>query len=259
MNYENIIVKRHNGIGILIMNRPEIRNAFITEIKEELLYALEDMEKDKDIKCIVITGEGRAFSAGGDLSALSEIKPLGGRKRLIDGVKLLHKVLEIEKPIIAAVNGPAAGSGCSFALACDMVLASDKAFFVQSFVNVGLIPDFGAIHFLPLLIGPQRAKEMMFLGEKVSAEEALQIGLINKIIPSDKLMETTISIAENLAKKSPISIGLTKRMMNQHVNGQLKMLLEIEATTQDICLQTKDFKEGVASFFEKRQPMFIGK
>jgi len=259
MNYENIIVKRQNGIGILIMNRPEIRNAFITEIKEELLYALEDMEKDKDIKCIVITGEGRAFSAGGDLSALSEIKPLGGRKRLIDGVKLLHKVLEIEKPIIAAVNGPAAGSGCSFALACDMVLASDKAFFVQSFVNVGLIPDFGAIHFLPLLIGPQRAKEMMFLGEKVSAEEALQIGLINKIIPSDKLMETTISIAENLAKKSPISIGLTKRMMNQHVNGQLKMLLEIEATTQDICLQTKDFKEGVASFFEKRQPMFIGK
>jgi 2-(1,2-epoxy-1,2-dihydrophenyl)acetyl-CoA isomerase len=259
MNYENIIVKRQNGIGILIMNRPEIRNAFITEIKEELLYALEDMEKDEDIKCIVITGEGRAFSAGGDLSALKEIKPLGGRKRLIDGVKLLHKVLEIEKPIIAAVNGPAAGSGCSFALACDMVLASDKALFVQSFVNVGLIPDFGAIHFLPLLIGPHRAKEMMFLGEKVSAEDALQIGLINKIIPSDKLMETTISIAENMARKSPISIGLTKRMMNQHVNGQLKMLLEIEAATQDICLQTKDFNEGVTSFFEKRQPMFIGK
>jgi 2-(1,2-epoxy-1,2-dihydrophenyl)acetyl-CoA isomerase len=259
MEYNNIIVKRINGVGILSMNQPHIRNAFITEIKIELLNALEELEKEPEIKCIIITGEGKAFSAGGDLNALKEITPINGRKRLIKGYNLLLKVLEIEKPVIAAVNGPAAGSGCSFALACDLIIASDQAVFVQSFVNVGLIPDFGAIHFLPILVGPQRAKEIMFSGEKISAEKALQIGLINEVTSSEKLMEIAISTAEKIAAKSPISVAFTKRLMNQHIHSQLRLLLELEATTQDICLQTSDFKEGVASFFEKRSPVFQGR
>ena len=259
MEYKYLLEEKLGSISILRLNKPEMRNALVMEMRRELLSALEKAESDDEIKCIILTGQDKAFSAGGDLSALKGLKPLEGRKRLQKSFPLLLKILEIEKPIIAAVNGAAAGAGFSLTLLCDLIIASDEAFFVQSFVNVGLIPDFAAIHFLPMLIGPHRARELMFLGEHISSFEAERLGIVNRVVPAESLLKETIDIAEKSTKKSSISIGMTKKMMNQHLHKDLKLLLELEAQGQDICFQTEDFKEGVKAFFEKREPNFIGK
>ncbi|WP_394139151.1 enoyl-CoA hydratase/isomerase family protein [Cytobacillus oceanisediminis] len=259
MNYNYILEEKQGNIYIIRLNKPEVRNALIMDMRLELLHALEKAELDDEIKCIILTGHDKAFSAGGDLSALKDLKPLEGRKRLQKSFPLLMKILEIEKPIIAAVNGAAAGAGFSLTLLCDLIIASEEAFFVQSFVNVGLIPDFAAIHFLPLLIGPHRARELMFLGERITAFEAERLGIVNRVVPGEILLQETIHIAEKLTRKSGISIGITKKIMNQHLHKDLKLLLELEAQGQDICFQTADFKEGVKAFFDKRDPNFIGK
>lgn len=259
MSYEYILEKVQGQTLFLTLNAPEKRNALIMEMRHELLEALDRAEQNDVVRCIVITGEGKAFSAGGDLTALKELNALEGRKRLQASQPLMMKLLEIEKPIIAAVNGAAAGAGFSLTLLCDYIIASEQAFFVQSFVNVGLIPDFAAMHFLPYLVGVQKAKELMFLGERISAEEAEQIGIVNRVVPADQLESETVKIAETLAKKAPISIGMTKKIMNHHLNRDLKTLLELEAQGQGICFQTEDFKEGVTAFFEKREPQFKGK
>lgn len=259
MNYNYILEEKQGNIYIIRLNKPEVRNALIMDMRLELLHALEKAELDDEIKCIILTGQDKAFSAGGDLSALKDLKPLEGRKRLQKSFPLLMKILEIEKPIIAAVNGAAAGAGFSLTLLCDLIIASEEAFFVQSFVNVGLIPDFAAIHFLPLLIGPHRARELMFLGERITAFEAERLGFVNRVVPGEILLQETIHIAEKLTRKSGISIGITKKIMNQHLHKDLKLLLELEAQGQDICFQTADFKEGVKAFFDKRDPNFIGK
>lgn len=259
MDYRFILVEQQKNVLIVRLNAPEKRNALIVEMRQELLHALEQAEQNENVRCIVLTGKGKAFSAGGDLSSLKELKPLEGRKRLQSSHPLIMKLLEIEKPIIAAVNGAAAGAGFSLTLLCDLIIASEQAFFVQSFVNVGLIPDFAALHFLPALVGVHKAKELMFLGEKISAAEAQQIGIVNRVVPADSLLNEAITLAEKLAEKAPISIGLTKKIMNQHLNRDVKVLLELEAQGQEICFQTEDFQEGARAFFEKRQPRFRGK
>lgn len=259
MEYKYLLEERKGNISVLYLNKPEVRNALVMEMRMELLHALEKAEQDEQIKCIILTGQGKAFSAGGDLSALKELEPLEGRSRLQKSHPLLMKMLEMEKPIIAAVNGAAAGAGFSLTLLCDLIVSSEQAFFVQSFVNVGLIPDFAAIHFLPMLIGPHRAKEMMFMGDRITANEAQRLGIVNRVVPAEELLPATIEIADKLTKKSPISMGMTKKIMNQHLNRELKILLEMEAQGQAICFQTEDFKEGVQAFFEKREPNFTGK
>ncbi len=259
MAYSYLKEEVRGKILLLALNAPEKRNALMMEMRNDLLEALSKAEQDDNIRAIVLTGEGKAFSAGGDLTALKELKALEGRKRLQASQPLIMKMLEIEKPIIAAVNGAAAGAGFSLTLLCDFIVASEQAFFVQSFVNVGLIPDFAALHFLPMLIGMQKAKELMFLGERVTAEEAERLGIVNRVAPADRLLDEAMEIAEKMASKAPISIGMTKKIMNHHLNRDLKTLLELEAQGQDICFQTEDFKEGVQAFFEKREPQFKGK
>lgn len=259
MAYSYLKEEVRGKILLLALNAPEKRNALMMEMRNDLLEALSKAEQDDNIRAIVLTGEGKAFSAGGDLTALKELKALEGRKRLQASQPLIMKMLEIEKPIIAAVNGAAAGAGFSLTLLCDFIVASEQAFFVQSFVNVGLIPDFAALHFLPMLIGMQKAKELMFLGERVTAEEAERLGIVNRVAPEDRLLDEAMEIAEKMASKAPISIGITKKIMNHHLNRDLKTLLELEAQGQDICFQTEDFKEGVQAFFEKREPQFKGK
>jgi 2-(1,2-epoxy-1,2-dihydrophenyl)acetyl-CoA isomerase len=259
MHDQHIHITHTDGICIIRLNRPEIRNALVMEMREELLHAFQKLEVNEEVKCIVLTGEGKAFSSGGDLSALQELAPLEGRKRLQRGHELLMKMLELEKPIIAAVNGAAAGAGFSLALICDMIIASEQAFFVQSFASVGLIPDLGALHFLPQLVGPHKAKELMFTGERIMADEAERLGIVNKLVPHDELLQEAVSLAQKVSAKSPISVKLTKKIMNQHLHNNLKLLLELESSVQDLCFQTEDFREGVAAFFEKRQPVFKGK
>lgn len=259
MEFQSLLTEKKGGTYIIRLNEPSKRNALIMEMRLELQNALEYAEQDDEIKCIILTGEGKAFSAGGDLTALKDLTPLQGRKRLQASQPLILKMLEIEKPIIAAVNGAAAGAGFSLTLLCDLIIAADNAFFVQSFVNVGLIPDFAALHFLPILIGHQKAKELMFLGERITAEEAKELGFVNRVVPADRLLEEAESFAEKMSKKAPISIGMAKKIMNQHLNRDLRVLLEMEAQGQGIAFNTEDFKEGVQAFFEKREPEFKGK
>ncbi|MDQ0269668.1 enoyl-CoA hydratase/isomerase family protein [Cytobacillus purgationiresistens] len=259
MSYQYIEIEVVGSTKIIYLNRPDVRNALGMEMRMELLQALEVAEADPEVKCIILSGKGKAFSAGGDLSALSSLSAIEGRKRLQKSHQLIMKILEIEKPIIAAVNGAAAGAGFSLMLLCDLSIVSDKAFFVQSFVNVGLVPDFAAVHFLPLIIGHQKAKELMFLGDRVTAEEAHKLGIVNQLSTQEDLIKNAIALADRLAAKSPLSIGMTKKLMNEHMNVQLKMFLEMEAQAQGICFQTNDFKEGVDAFFTKRNPMFLGK
>lgn len=259
MSFKSILVEKKNNVLIIKLNEPDKRNALTLNMRDELLLALKNAEDDEEVKCIILTGEGRGFSSGGDLSVIKDLKPLEGRKRLQSAHPLIFKILEMEKPIIAAVNGAAAGAGFSILLLCDIIISSEKAFFVQSFVHVGLVPDFAALHFLPMLIGPQRAKEIMFLGERIQAKEAYQLGIINRIVPGDELLEESLVLAQNIASKAPNSIGFTKKLMNENMNRELRILLEMEAQAQDICYQTEDFKEGVQAFFEKRTPRFKGK
>ncbi|WP_413299834.1 enoyl-CoA hydratase-related protein [Bacillus sp. 1P10SD] len=259
MDFSYLLIEKIGNVEIIRMNEPNKRNALVMDMRAELLQAFSEAEQDDQVKVVILTGEGKAFSAGGDLSSIRHSKHLETRKRLQSSQQLIMKILEMEKPVIAAVNGAAAGAGFSLALLCDLILASEQAFFVQSFVNIGLIPDFAAMHFLPLIIGPQKAKELMFMGERISAEEAYKIGIVNQVLPSETLLIKAIEIAGKMAKKPAVSVGMMKKIVNQHLNRNLKVLLELEAQGQDICSQTEDFKEGVNAFFERREPTFQGK
>jgi len=247
----SIKTEKQNDTLIIYLHEPKKSNALTLSLRHELFQALVNAEADSSVKCIVLSGSGKNFSSGGDLTALRTLKPLEGRKRLQSSHPLIRKMLDIEKPIIAAVNGAAAGAGFSLALLCDFIIAAEDAYFIQSFVHVGLVPDFAAMHFLPALIGPQRAKELMFLGEKVEADAAYQLGIINKITPKETLIEESLKFAEQLANKPANAIGMMKKIMNQHFGRDLHTLLEMEAQAQEICFQSNDFQAAVARFFTK--------
>lgn len=259
MDYNYLLVENKDGVAILRLNNPKSRNPLNLDTRAELLHALQQAASDEEIRSIIITGEGKAFSAGGDLGGFKKVELMEGKKRMQNWATFVQTMLDIEKPVIAAVNGPAAGAGFSFSLLCDFIVASDQAFFVSSFSNIGLIPDLGSMHFLPLLIGPHKAKELMFLGDRISADEAHRIGMVTRVVPHDNLISETLNIAEILSKKSPVSIGISKKIMNKHINREIAAFLEMESYGQAICFQSEDFKEGVNAFFEKREPKFPGK
>lgn len=256
MIYENIDVTIENGICTVKLNRPEVRNALVLEMRQELKDVFTSVKQNDEVKVVVLTGEGKAFSAGGDLSALKEVDAVSGRKRLQAGHEMIHSIVNLEKPVIAAINGVAAGAGVSLAVACDMIIASRSASFIQSFAKVGLIPDLGAIHFLPKLIGRHRALELMFLGEKVSAEQAHDIGMINRVVEDERLMDEVHALALQLAEGPDMALGFMKKLVNRSVLADLDETLELEGFAQAMCFESKDFKEGVQAFFEKRKPVF---
>ncbi|HOD09760.1 MAG TPA: enoyl-CoA hydratase-related protein [Flavobacterium sp.] len=257
---EAIELKIENNVAWISLNRPEVFNSFNREMAFLLQETLDNCANDTNVRAIVITGNGKAFCAGQDLKEVTdpELNP-GFRKILEEHYNpIIQKIRNIEKPIIAAVNGVAAGAGANIALACDIVVATDHANFIQAFSKIGLIPDSAGTFFLPRLIGFQKATALMMLGDKVSAEEALTMGMIYKIYPSSFFEEEVMTLAKNLAQMPTKALGLTKRLLNQSMTNNLEQQLALESDLQIEASSSNDYKEGVTAFVEKRKPEFKG-
>lgn len=263
MGYETIIVEKKNLIDRITFNRPSALNALNDQMGEEFYSALKEAEKDPGTRCLVITGAGRAFSAGEDVSGLKERYSGGHSPSLGDHLRkkyhpIITRLRNMEKPIIARLNGVAAGSGASIALACDFRIASEEAGLKQAFIGVGLVPDSGSSYFLAHALGHGRALELIMTGRTVSAREAETLGLVNKVVPATELDKTVDEFAEKLANGPTRALGLSKRVLNQASRLELSEALEYEAQNQEIAGKTKDHLEAVKSFLEKRQPKFTG-
>ncbi|MEA2678148.1 MAG: 2-(1,2-epoxy,2-dihydrophenyl)acetyl-CoA isomerase [Chloroflexota bacterium] len=256
---ETIVSAAADGVLTITLNRPDALNAFTIEMKEALLAALKDAARNKEVRVVILTGAGRAFSAGQDLKerAGPDVSDLGTELRTRYNPIILA-MRRLEKPIIGAINGVAAGAGISIAIACDILIASEKASFMEAFGRVGLVPDTGSSWFLPRLLGPARAAEMMFTADSVDAATAERIGLVNRVVAADSLMDEANALAARLAQAAPIALALAKRALNRALNSNLEDALEFEAQLQSIAGRSADHQEGVAAFVEKRAPDFKG-
>jgi len=250
-------LEKSDRICKIYLNKPESRNALDSEIKGEFNEVIEEIRQDSSIRVLILTGIGSAFCAGGDLRSMEQpFPPFAGRTRIKNSHQWLRKLIDLEIPVIAAVNGVAAGAGLNLALACDIIIASENASFIQSFIKVGLVPDFGGFYFLPRIIGLHKAKELMFTGMSVDANEGQRIGLINKVVPGDELMSYVEKMALNLANSPANALALIKKLTNLSLESNLESMLEFEAMAQDICFGSDDFVEGRKAFAEKRRPIF---
>ncbi|MCC7050749.1 MAG: enoyl-CoA hydratase/isomerase family protein [Bacteroidia bacterium] len=248
-----------DGVAIITLNRPEKFHSFIRPMATELQQALDKAANDKNTRAILLTATGKAFCAGQDLS--EAIDPNGpGIVTIVEESynAVIKRLRFIEKPIICAVNGIAAGAGANIALACDIVLAAKSAAFIQAFSKIGLIPDSGGTFILPRLIGWQRAAALMFTAEKVSADEAEQMGMIYQSVADEELEKTALSLAKQLAQMPTVGIGLTKRLLNESMHNSLAVQLQREGAVQAEAANSYDHKEGVKAFLEKRLPAFKG-
>ena len=253
-----ILVKIENGVCWMSLNRPNKLNSIDPGMLDMLAQELDNAEANAQVKCIVITGVGdRAFSAGADVSVLSKLSSVEAKAVISDkGHRTILRILHSAKPVIAAVNGLALGGGCELAIACDFRVASDRARFGQTEINLGLIPGWGATKLLPKILGPAKASEMMMTGVILNAEEALKIGLVNKVVPADKFEEEVKTLATSLAKGPSVALSEIKKLVNDDVISDV--ILETEAKSFGKIFTTKDLKEGFSAFFEKRKPIFKG-
>jgi 2-(1,2-epoxy-1,2-dihydrophenyl)acetyl-CoA isomerase len=259
VSYNTVIYEKENGVGTLTLNRPQSLNAFVPEMNREVLEALKDAERDKEVRSLVITGAGRAFCAGQDLKGRTpEQKGSLGDSLREKYNPMIRQIRQMETIVIAAVNGVAAGAGCNLALACDLRVASEEAKFIQSFVRVGLAPDSGGSFILPRLVGLSKAMELLLLGEPLDAQEAQRIGLVARVFANSDFAKSTREIAARVAR-APRGIGLIKRAVNHAMLRQTEADLEYEAYLQEIAGRSADYDEGVRAFLEKRTPLFTGK
>jgi len=255
-----VLFHKENGVGFITLNRPEKYNSFNRDMSLALQEYLDDCERDEEIRCVYITGAGKGFCAGQDLSEASDPSNVDFERIVREHYNpVIRRFRNIEKPIIAAVNGVAAGAGANLALACDIVLATASASFIQAFSKIGLIPDSAGTFFLPRLIGMQRAAALMITADKVMGEEAAAMGMVYKCYPDESFEAESKKLALNLAQMPTKGIGLTKRLLNHTYNNTLEEQLEMEKNIQVEAGHTEDFKEGVLAFLEKRKPIFKGK
>ena len=258
MRFETILLDKADGIARVTLNLPEKRNPLDLVMREELKDVFLGFQSDPEVRTVVITGAGKAFCAGGDISTMKNVTAPAGRDRLKNIQILVKAMVDLEKPIIAAVNGTAAGAGFHIALACDIIIASQNAKFAESFVKIGLIPDMGGFFLLPSRIGLHRAKELMLTGRMFDAKEAFEMGLLNKIVPPEDLEKEVMELARSFAQGPARAYAMIKSGLNRMPNS-LSAMMEIEANMQAICFETVDFKEGMQAFLEKRTPKFTGK
>jgi 2-(1,2-epoxy-1,2-dihydrophenyl)acetyl-CoA isomerase len=262
MGYRTIIWERDGGAARLVLNRPKALNAWTDELGRELRQVVEGEAADPSVRAVLVTGAGRGFSSGADLKA--GLEPGGdGRPDVAKELReVYHPVIagvrRLEKPVVAAVNGPAVGIGASLALACDLVLAAESAYLGLAFVNIGLMPDGGSTLFVPAAVGKARAFEMALLGDRVPAQRALEWGLVNFVYPNDRLMDEANALLAHLAAGPTRSYASSKRALNRMLFPDLEGQLELEAELQHALARTRDFEEGVAAFVEKRDAAFEG-
>jgi 2-(1,2-epoxy-1,2-dihydrophenyl)acetyl-CoA isomerase len=261
--FEHVLVSRDAGIGTVTLNRPEKLNAFTATMPRDVAEAIRLLADADDIRVVVITGAGRAFCAGADIGymeRLVETRDMENAAALVEsGRPVVTTIRTMSKPVIASVNGPAAGGGANLALACDIRIASDRASIGQTFNRIGLHPDWGGTYFLPRLVGPARALELMLTADMVEAAEALRLGLFNRVVPHDALPEATRSLAAALAAKPPISLALAKRAIYRSDSATLDAMLDAELDAQMQCFRSDDALEGLRAFLQKRPPAFRGR
>lgn len=254
MEFQNILIELMPNIGILKINRPDSLNALNKDTLCEIREGIKELNGNEDVKVIIITGEGKAFIAGADIKSMMNMNENEAREFCQLGQKIFDLIENLDKPVIAAVNGFALGGGCELAMACDFRIASEVAKFGQPEVNLGVIPGFGGTQRLPRLVGTGHAKELIFTGEIIDANAALRIGLVNKVLPLENLMEATVAIAHKIAAKGPAAILIAKNVINRGVDTDLSKGLSIERDGFLQCFASGEAKEGMAAFVEKRKP-----
>jgi enoyl-CoA hydratase len=259
MSYTNTLVEKKENIGIIKINRPNNLNALNKDTIIELTKAVEELEKDKNIKVVILTGEGKAFIAGADIKQMKDMNPSEAKKFAEMGHKLTMSIEKSRFPFIAAVNGYALGGGCEVMMACDIAIACASAKIGQPEINLGIHPGFGGTQRLPRLVGRIKAKELLLTGDNIDANEAHRIGLINIVVPDDKLMEEAEKIAGKIAAKSTVQTDFIKTLVNKGMDVDLNKACNLEISYFSKSFETEDQKEGMNAFLEKRKPSFKGK
>jgi len=265
MNYEHLLLEKKDGIATITLNAPEKRNPMTPQLKVSLPLAVDEVSKDDDVRVVIVTGAGSAFSAGGDIDNMKARFSGTLKETLYQRLSVLGEgwgdvFVKTDKPVIAAINGAAVGAGLSLALSCDIRIASDRAKFGSLFILRALVPDCGTTYFLPRTVGTSKALEMMYTGEVIDATEAERLGIISRVVPHDELMNVAQELATRIAQQPPIAIQLTKRLVYRSMINDLAHHLDWETYGQQVCFDTEDHRESVRAFLEKKpQPPFTGK
>ncbi len=257
--YKFLLYHHDNGVVTVTLNRPDVYNALNDEITYELQDALKNVARDDSARVLVLTGAGKAFCSGQDLKAASDDQKRSFQESLHKRYNpIIRAIRNLPKPVVCRLNGVAAGAGCSLALACDIIVASEEATLIEVFINIGLVPDSGSTYFLPRLVGNARAFELCTMGTRVKAAEAAGMGLINKVVDAGALDEAVANYTNYFSQAPTKAIGLIKKMLNKSAAASLEEMLEYEAYCQEIAGSSNDYKEGVTAFLEKRKPNFKG-
>ena len=253
-----IRIERDGGVAHVILARPERLNALTQEMMEGLAEATLTLQTDREVRVVLLRGEGRAFCAGADVGTMKNVDVLAGRHRILRAHRVIAGLANLDKPVIAAVRGATVGVGWSLALACDLILASETASFALVFKKIGLAPDGAAAYFLSQYIGILRARELMMTARMVPAAEALQLGMVNEVLPDDRLEARATELARELAESATFALATGKRMFRNAMQPSLEAFLDFESQAQNLVLHSADRQEGVAAFLEKRKPKFVG-